>query len=131
MTDREAIEIVLNICKEWLQDTAESTGWQRDGLTDSSFSEAEERIGQRWSAIEEAIERVMEFVPPTKQDNGEANNSAVYSVNEAAKLLGIGRNLAYEAIQRGEIPSFKVGRRLLVPRLALEKIMTKFEEAST
>ena len=27
------------------------------------------------------------------------------SVIEAARILGIGKNLAYEAIQRGEIPS--------------------------
>ena len=43
------------------------------------------------------------------------------SVPEAAKLLGIGKNLAYEAVQRGEIPSIKVGSRLLIPRVALER----------
>ena len=47
------------------------------------------------------------------------------SVPEAAKLLGIGKNLAYEAVQRGEIPSIKVGRRLLVPRAALERMLTE------
>ena len=55
MTDREAIEIVLNICKEWVDDAAESTGWQRDGIRRADFSEAEERIGQTWRAIEDAI----------------------------------------------------------------------------
>lgn len=54
MTDREAIEIVLNICKEWLDDAA-MDGWQRDGIRRADFSEAEERIGQTWRAIEEAI----------------------------------------------------------------------------
>ena len=37
------------------------------------------------------------------------------SVNETAKLLGISRWLAYEQIQRGELPAIRVGRRLRVP----------------
>ena len=47
------------------------------------------------------------------------------SVPEAAKLLGIGKNLAYEAVQRGEIPSIKVGSRLLIPRVALERLLAE------
>lgn len=46
------------------------------------------------------------------------------SVPEAAKKLGISRNAAYEAAQRGEIPSIRVGKRLLVPRSAFEKMLT-------
>jgi excisionase family DNA binding protein len=42
---------------------------------------------------------------------------------EAAKLLRIGRNAAYEGIQRGEIPSVKIGRRLLVPKAALQRML--------
>ena len=45
------------------------------------------------------------------------------TVNEAARCLGIGRNSAYEAIARGEIPVVKVGKRLLVPKAALEKML--------
>ena len=41
------------------------------------------------------------------------------SVEEAGKLLGIGRSSAYGAIRRGELPSFKISRRILVPRSAL------------
>ena len=37
------------------------------------------------------------------------------SVPEAARIYGISRNTAYEAIKRGEIPSISVGRRVLVP----------------
>jgi excisionase family DNA binding protein len=44
-----------------------------------------------------------------------------YSVAEAAKVLGIGKASAYEAIRRGEIPSIKFGRRILVPVEALER----------
>ena len=45
------------------------------------------------------------------------------SVEEAAKVLGIGRNLCYDKCKSGEIPVIKIGRRLLVPRSALEKLL--------
>ena len=45
------------------------------------------------------------------------------SVEEAAKVLGIGRNLCYDRVKTGEIPVIKIGRRLLVPRAALEKLL--------
>ncbi len=37
------------------------------------------------------------------------------SVTETADLLGISRWLAYEQIQRGELPVIRMGRRLRVP----------------
>ena len=45
------------------------------------------------------------------------------TVTEAAKLLGIGRNQAYEAARRGEIPTIRIGRRLLVLLAALERML--------
>jgi excisionase family DNA binding protein len=45
------------------------------------------------------------------------------SVKEAAKLLGVGRNKAYEAARRGEIPTIRIGKRILVPVAALERML--------
>ena len=45
------------------------------------------------------------------------------SIEEAAKILGIGRNLCYDKVKTGEIPVIRIGRRLLVPRRALEKLL--------
>ena len=45
------------------------------------------------------------------------------TIAEAARALGIGRNQAYEAAHRGEIPTIKIGKRLLVPRIAFEKLL--------
>lgn len=46
------------------------------------------------------------------------------SVPEAGeKYFGIGKNAAYRAAERGEIPTIKVGRLLRVPVAALEKMM--------
>lgn len=41
------------------------------------------------------------------------------TVPEAGKLLGLGKDAAYAAAQRGEIPARNIGRRLLVPTHAL------------
>ena len=45
------------------------------------------------------------------------------SVVEAARILGIGKNLAYDAVARGEIPSIRVGGRILVPVAALDQML--------
>lgn len=43
------------------------------------------------------------------------------SVTEAAEELGISRSRAYELVQQKWIPSIKCGRRVLIPRQALQK----------
>jgi len=40
---------------------------------------------------------------------------ATIQVEEAALILEVGRNQAYQAVQRGDIPSLSMGRRRLVP----------------
>ena len=52
------------------------------------------------------------------------SNKLTFTVEETAKILGIGRNSAYEAVARGEIPVIRVGKRLLVPKGALEKLLS-------
>jgi excisionase family DNA binding protein len=49
------------------------------------------------------------------------NQNELLTVPEAAKLLRIGRNLAYELVARGEIPSVRLGRVIRIPRTALEQ----------
>ena len=45
------------------------------------------------------------------------------SVEEAGALLGISRDLAYDLVNRGDLPSVRLGRRLVVPRRALERLV--------
>lgn len=45
------------------------------------------------------------------------------SVSEAAGRLGISRTLAYELAARGELPSVRLGRRIVVPVSALERMV--------
>ncbi len=37
------------------------------------------------------------------------------TVEEAAGVLGLGRSAAYEAARRGDIPTRRLGRRIVVP----------------
>ena len=46
-----------------------------------------------------------------------------YSIPEVAKVLGIGRTAAYEAARTGEIPTIRIGKRILVPVAALERLL--------
>jgi len=45
------------------------------------------------------------------------------SIDAAARALGIGRSLAYELARQGRIPTCRLGRRLVVPKAALEKML--------
>jgi len=43
-------------------------------------------------------------------------------VPEAAHLLGIGTTLCWEMVHGGQLPSVRLGRRVLVPRVAVERL---------
>ena len=57
----------------------------------------------------------------TKQS--QPSERLTYTVEEAAQLLGISRNSAYEAVRRGELPTIRLGRRILIPRSRLEDLL--------
>ncbi len=50
-----------------------------------------------------------------------------YTVEQVGRLLGIGRCLAYRAATRGELPTVRIGRRLLVPKTALNRWLASAE----
>ena len=45
------------------------------------------------------------------------------SVEEAGRILGYSRNTAYEAVRRGEIPTIRFGRKIRVPKAALQRLL--------
>jgi len=55
---------------------------------------------------------------------GEAERLTL-TVEEAAHLLGISRGLAYELARSGRLPVVRLGRRLLVPKVALERMLAQ------
>lgn len=58
-----------------------------------------------------------------EQKESHALQRKVLSVPEAGRILGIGRVAAYAAAQRGEIPTIRIGGRILVPRARLERML--------
>ena len=46
-----------------------------------------------------------------------------FTVEEAAGLLGISRGLAYQLVQRGQLPHLRLGHRIVIPRRALEEFL--------
>jgi excisionase family DNA binding protein len=52
------------------------------------------------------------------------------SVAEAARLLGISRTLAYDLVASGQLPSFRMGGRIRVPRRGVERLTEAREEKS-
>ena len=47
-----------------------------------------------------------------------------YTIPEAARVLGIGRNAAYDAVKRGDLPVIRFGpKRFLIPCAALQRFL--------
>jgi excisionase family DNA binding protein len=55
----------------------------------------------------------------------------VLTVPEAARLLGISRTHAYGLVSRGELVHVRLGRRIVVPRHALETLLRVPPDSST
>tara|TARA_Y100000588_G_scaffold103673_1_gene113027 strand:+ start:1951 stop:2136 length:186 start_codon:yes stop_codon:yes gene_type:complete len=53
------------------------------------------------------------------------NESKTLTVEEAAKVLGIGRQKAYELAREGKLPVLRLGKRILVPRIALDRMLER------
>jgi excisionase family DNA binding protein len=45
------------------------------------------------------------------------------TVEQTAKLLGIGRSTAHELVHTGDIPSLRLGRRIVVPAARLAALL--------
>jgi excisionase family DNA binding protein len=46
------------------------------------------------------------------------------TVAEAAKLLRLSRAFTYELVARGELPGVRLGRRIVIPRIAIDRILS-------
>jgi excisionase family DNA binding protein len=59
-----------------------------------------------------------------------ATQQPTLTVEEAGELLGISRGSAYEAARNGDIPTIRIGRRLVVPTAALRRLLALDDVAS-
>jgi excisionase family DNA binding protein len=52
------------------------------------------------------------------------------SVDEAAQVLGISRGLTYELVRRGKLPAVRLGRRIVIPRHALDTLVRPSDDGA-
>lgn len=57
-----------------------------------------------------------------------SEETLVYTVVEAGKLLGLTRNGSYEAVKKGSIPAIKIGKLIRVPKRALHAMLERVGE---
>jgi excisionase family DNA binding protein len=50
------------------------------------------------------------------------------TIPEAAKMLGLSRNFTYELARQHKLPTIKFGKRILIPRIQLEKMLEYKED---
>jgi len=56
--------------------------------------------------------------------------SLAWTVEETGRLLGISRAHAYELVARGELPHLRLGRRVVVPKYAIEALLARAASGS-
>ena len=54
---------------------------------------------------------------------GDPSKRVCLKVPEAAEMLGISRNHAYQMVGEGILPAKRLGKRIIIPRAALEKML--------
>jgi excisionase family DNA binding protein len=83
-----------------------------------------------WAPYQQEMQEALSDAAAAAPSEGRASGAIApvgerltLTVEEAATLLGISRAFAYEAVTRGEVPSIRIGRRILVPKVALERLL--------
>jgi excisionase family DNA binding protein len=64
--------------------------------------------------------------------NNEAQNTERLTFDlwpEVGHMLGLSRPSTYSAAKRGEIPTLRIGGRILVPRAALKRLLDRSDQS--
>jgi excisionase family DNA binding protein len=72
--------------------------------------------------IPQQHQRVKSDSPTLRKSSGDSLCLTV-SVEEAARILGISQGAAYTHARDGSLPTIRLGKRLLVPKAALDKLL--------
>jgi excisionase family DNA binding protein len=65
-----------------------------------------------------------------QEETVQSHNRRSMTVTEAAIVLGISRALAYQLVARNELPSIRLGRRIIIPRRAVDAMLGDTEAPS-
>ncbi len=58
----------------------------------------------------------------------EHTRRSTYTVEEVARILGISQTTAYECVRRGDIQACHFGRRVVVPTIVVDRLLTALDE---
>jgi excisionase family DNA binding protein len=59
----------------------------------------------------------------------ETSEKLCLNVRDVARLLNLSRNSCYQACLKGEIPCLRIGKRILVPKVGLDRILNEAGKA--
>jgi len=76
----------------------------------------------RKPATQKAAERRL---PMSTYPRESAGDRLAYSVEEAARITGLSRDLLYDQMRTGQLSYLKVGRRRVITRQHLEAFLTR------
>jgi excisionase family DNA binding protein len=77
----------------------------------------------RDEGIDSGVEPTVSGASEGHPDQLPADDRLTWTVPEAARLLGISKDCAYDAARRGDLPVRVIGRRVVVPRTALLRLL--------
>ena len=60
----------------------------------------------------------------------EVNEALVMSIPAAGKLLNLSRPTMYKLAKAGKLPILRLGRKLVIPRAALERMLAEVKPAN-
>jgi len=108
-------------------------GWEsRDARTIKKVSELPSYEVALSAVVQLLAEYVVEFLGPkwVEQVNAKAKDDLLrqdlplaLSVKEASRLVGVSPGRLYEGVRRGEIPSLRIGSRILIPTHKLVEML--------
>lgn len=75
------------------------------------------------AAAHQSDKRIHAHLPPARRQPGGDSLCLTVTVENAARMLGISRGAAYTHARDGSLPTIRLGKRLLVPKAALEKLL--------
>jgi predicted DNA-binding transcriptional regulator AlpA len=64
-----------------------------------------------------------------KRTHSEVLEKPTCTVEEFRKLMGLSKNPAYDAIKRGDVPSIRIGGRIVIPTAPLRQLLGIFEKS--
>jgi excisionase family DNA binding protein len=64
-------------------------------------------------------------MPVNTKTHQMAQERLTLTVEEAGELLGISRALAYEMARTGQLPTLRFGKRIVVPKKAIESMLER------